>query len=180
MDKEKMSFYSLLFDEEIYYIVDDLKTSLQTEEIDTSFTLEPASSAESLDDVFSDVVYLGNNASKLCLLVYYPGEEWIIVRDKLFLEKILASVHLSFDKTALINIAGLGSKRFTDIHQRMPGNNFIGFGLPVTFTEKFPTDTMFRHQGSKIIFSASGLTDIAMDKNKKSVLWKNLKEMFGL
>jgi len=174
MNKESLAFYTSIFGNDLYLIREE--ETIAGEE--TPVYIEKGNSPEFEDT--SDLFFFGDNSARLTILVNYSSDEWIIARDKLFLEKILVSVQLSLDKTALINISRSPHKSISGIISRLPKNNVIAFGLDQSFTENMEFDKVLEVGKTKVIFTTDNLMEIAMDKGKKMVLWKNLKEMFGL
>ena len=180
MEKELHHFYASVFEDELYFIREEKGLSLSAESHEDYIKSEDVTNEIIETNDTSDIIFYGDNSSKLCILVDYPSEEWIISRDKMFLEKILGSVQLSIEKTALINVSKTNYKSITSIQKHLPENNFIAFGMNRLFIEDLEYDKICVHGKSKFVVNSANLMDIAMDKGKKMLLWKNMKEMFGL
>ena len=174
MGNEELGFLASFLNEGI--VIDDYLHQAKYPE-DT-----PAvSKAEESEEVFvSDILFKGNNSSKVAVCVLYENEEWITVRDKLFLEKILTAVGLSMETIALVNLKNSNYKSIIQIGERLKGNKIITLGIPSALVKDFPLNEISQKNGQDYLCINWNLTDIAMSKDKKNVLWKKLKSLFEL
>jgi hypothetical protein len=62
----------------------------------------------------------------------------------------------------------------------MKGSKIIAIGLPESFTTDIEKNSISSLANQEFLSVEWGLTEISMSKEKKGVLWKNLKLLFGL
>ncbi|MBT4340184.1 MAG: hypothetical protein HOD63_16460 [Bacteroidetes bacterium] len=141
----------------------------------------PLAKVEQPEEVYvADILYHGSNSSKVVFCVHYENEEWITGKDRLFLEKILGAVGLSLNSIALINLHNTSYKSILQVGKKLSDSTIISLGLPSHLVRDFNTNEVDIKNDQSYLCLAWGLTEIAMDKDKKNILWKNLKKIFNL
>lgn len=129
---------------------------------------------------YKSVEFIGENKKSTAILVEYKDARWIIEKDKMVLQKILAAVNHDFNDIALINANQLQNSDVDQIIEELECKNIIGFDINKSFIKNMTTDKLQTIGNTKILFTSFNLTDIAMSKEKKRILWTNMKEMFDL
>jgi hypothetical protein len=108
--------------------------------------------------------------------------EYLSENDEAFLMKILQAVQLTQDDIALVNAWHFQS----EVHQPEAFNNIsyktlITFGdLPeAVFFRKYLTKYQWnKDDENRVYLQVDALKEIANDRTKKQLLWKNLQEIF--
>lgn len=121
------------------------------------------------------LTYSGSNNKKVCVIVDYPHHNSIIPKDALILERILASVNLTFDDIALVNHAR-NNIHPEEIPSRIETEKLIAFG--VRNMKGYNQVQFSKHL--KALYIPDNLTTLAMSREKKVLLWQNLKVMFNI
>ncbi|MBC8344454.1 MAG: hypothetical protein ISR55_01280 [Bacteroidetes bacterium] len=174
MNKDDLVFLASFLNEGL--IIDKYLDPYEIEE-----EKEAISKVEEAEEAFvSDILFKGSNSSKVAVCVQYSDEEWISVKDRLFLDKILVAVGLSLESIALINLHNTQKKNISQVGEKLPENKIIAFGLSSSLVQDFPKNKITHKNGQDYLCVDWSLTDIAMSKEKKNVLWKNLKSLFEL
>jgi hypothetical protein len=119
--------------------------------------------------------FSGQNFKKVCVVVDYPHHESIIPKDALILERILASVNLTFEDIALVN-QSKSRIQPEDIPYHLETQKLIAFGIK---NMKQYNQVEFR-KDLKLLYCPDNLSNLAMSKEKKIILWQNLKDMFNI
>jgi hypothetical protein len=114
--------------------------------------------------------------------VYDEMAEYLSEKDEALLIKILQAVRLSPDDIALVNIHSLQNQAYN-----FTALNNISYKTLITFGET-PEAFSFRKylvkyqwntdDQNRVYLQADALKDIAYDRTKKQLLWKNLQEIF--
>ena len=137
--------------------------------------------AEEPEEVyFSDIIFKGTNSSKVAILVNYEQEEWITVKDRLFLERILEAVHLRLESVALINMHKSGFSSVEQVGKKLPENRIIALGLDPGQTASLNKNEITVINNQHYLCMQWSLSEIVMSKDMKNLLWKNLKQLFQL
>lgn len=156
-------FLSIFFNESIYAVE------------------EPEPSEEATQDQ-PEIQYKGQNKQEVLVIVYDEMAEYISEKDEALLIKILQAVRLSPDDIALVNIHSFQNQA----HNFIALNN-ISYKTLITFgetTEAMPfRKYLVKYQWNtdeqnRVYLQADALKDIAYDRIKKQLLWKNLQEIF--
>jgi hypothetical protein len=126
------------------------------------------------------VEYFGGNKKGVAIIVNYPDERWIHFKDKIILERILASAKLSFDDVALINTQFYKPESLEELHQKINTTKLIGFGVNAPFLSEFKREEPQKSPYTAVFLMNSNLEEIAMDHNKKRILWNHIKIMFNI
>jgi hypothetical protein len=124
--------------------------------------------------------FLGEFKQKLCILVSYEEAEWIIPKDKIILEKILESVNLNWEDIALFNTKSMDFKGSKHILENLKPNRMITFGPEFIKSPNIKADKVFVINDCKMLLCSDNLTTLALNRERKLVLWNNLKEMFNI
>lgn len=141
---------------------------------------EPRQPDETQD--LPEIRYKGQNKQEILVIVYDEMEEYLSEKDEALLLKILQAVRLSQDDIALVNMRSLQNQAngFAALNN-IPYKTLITFGeTPEAFSfreylvkYKWNTDDQ-----NRMYLQADALKDIAHDRTKKELLWKNLQEIF--
>ena len=126
------------------------------------------------------IEFLGANKKSVAVLVSYPDERWIYPKDKIILERILASVKLSFDDVAIINTQYFSPKSLDELVVNLPAGRIIGFATVNIFGDKITPDELAKTDKATVLMMRSSLEEIAMNVDLKRLLWNNLKLMFNI
>jgi len=178
---ENTAWLSLLFEEDLYLTekadivnkTSEFKEQVEVNENEGSYDVMEGS-------ISDDLIYFGNNSSKIGVIVYYTDHEWIRTKDQIFLNNILLPLKSSVEQIALVNIAKSKHQHISDIVEKLPGNVFFVFGIPESYYKGFACEQIENIANSKVILCSANLTDLAMDINIKRIFWKNMKSVFGL
>jgi len=122
------------------------------------------------------IEYLGNNKKSVCVLVNCSDERWIRFKEKLILGNILKALDLELEEIALVNINHLKQEVLSKFPDKLPGNKIISFGV---YYPNFELNKVIKIKNKDVLVVQDNLTEIGMSREKKGLLWKNLKEMFG-
>lgn len=171
---DELSFLANFLNEGIYFINDEIETTSKVEESSVQLVVE-----DKMPLVESNIDFFGKNNKQLCILVDYDNDEWIMPKDKMVLQKILVAVDHSFDDVSLINVNRIPDHNLENITNAIPCKRVICFGINENLAGDYEKDKVIDTVGCKLLFCSDSLTTIAMSKQKKTVLWNNLKEMFG-
>ena len=125
----------------------------------------------------SALVYFGDNAKRIALLVHYPAETHIAADHKAFLEKILQAVKVNWSDVALINLA----TQAADHPELLKGGwqKVIGFGVDHPWLQRLSPYQPFI-KGTKGMLLTESLDLIAADKARKAQLWNALQQIFSV
>ena len=129
---------------------------------------------------YKSVEFIGENKKSTAILVEYKDTRWITEKDKMVLQKILTAVNHDFNDIALINVNQLQNSDVDQIIEKIECKNIIGFDINKSFIKNLITDKLQTIGKTKTLFTSFNLTEIAMSKEKKRILWTNMKEMFGM
>jgi len=142
---------------------------------------EPEPPEEAIQDQ-PEIRYKGQNKQEVLVIVYDEMTEYLSEKDEALLIKILQAVRLTQDDIALVNIHSLQNQ----VHNFTALNN-ISYKTLITFGET-PEAFSFRKylvkyqwntdDQNRVYLQADALKDIAHDRTKKQLLWKNLQEIF--
>lgn len=124
--------------------------------------------------------FFGKNQKGVALLVNYADERWIYFKDKMILEKILASIHLTFDDVALINTHYFKPESVDQLAQQFNISKIIGFAVKDSFLKDLKREVPIKTTKAAVFLMDSDLAEIAMNTDKKRVLWNNIKIMFNI
>jgi hypothetical protein len=124
--------------------------------------------------------YFGGNKQGVAILVMYPDERWIYFKDKIILERILASVKLTFDDVALINTNFYKPESLEELTKSFNISKIIGFGINDPFLKGLKREEPVKLPKTAVFLMNSDLDEIAMNVGAKRLLWNNLKLMFNI
>jgi hypothetical protein len=173
---ENLEFFASFINEGIY-IVDLQKTPTESLKVEEPKVVYETPKVEKAQNE-TDTPFLGVDSEKLAVVVNYENTDWIPLKDKLVLEKILAAINLNIKSIALINLANTSITGYKDLLNSLKANNLIFFGTENAFNEGSKKDEVIAYNSRKLLFTTDNITRIAMSKELKKVLWKNLKLMF--
>lgn len=180
-DLSDKNWLSLFFDYDLILPVDKNNfPNSPLKENNKIYSYEADKPDVSFENLSDDLVFFGENKSKIFIIVYYAEHEWIKTKDQIFLNNILQAIKSSIDQSALINIAKSGHKHIKEIISKLPDYLVFVFGIPNELYSGFNTNSVEKYNQTKIIISPVNLTDLAMDGNQKKILWKNMKETYKL
>lgn len=143
---------------------------------------EPEQPGEATQDQ-PEIRYKGQNKQEILVIVYDEMAEFLSEKDEALLIKILQAIHLTQDDIALVNIHNLQNQ----VNGFAALNN-IAYKTLITFgetSEAFPfRKYLVKYQWNTdeqnhAYLQADALKDIAHDRAKKQLLWKNLQEIFS-
>jgi DNA polymerase III psi subunit len=126
--------------------------------------------------------YQGRNKKKIVVLVCHPDVEYSTTSQELLLRNILTAMNLSMNDIALINVAHAGKILEIDDVGKIGCEKLIAFGVgsdKLSQEEKLEFNQIMQLYNMQILMSYS-LDDLQHDKEKKMMLWRNLKVMFNL
>lgn len=169
-----LDFYADFLNEGIYILQDENNLSVIKE---PDLTYQEVESNIG-NEISKDIDFLGTNTENLAILVRYQNSEWIATKDKLVLEKILAAINLNLNNIALVNISRTSCTSFREISEKLSAKSIICFGLDPSFIERNENDKIVNIDSKNFLFTQHNLTEIAMSKDLKMILWKNLKQLF--
>jgi hypothetical protein len=124
--------------------------------------------------------FFGENKKGVVILVNYPDERWIYFKDKIILERILASIKLTFEDVALINTHFYKPESIDELSDTLSISKLIGFGINDPFLKGLKREEPEKTTKTAVFLMNSDLDEIAMDNSKKRILWNNLKVMFNI
>jgi hypothetical protein len=124
--------------------------------------------------------FFGGNKKGVAILVYYPDERWIYFKDKIILERILASIKLTFEDVALINTHFYKPGSIDELSDTLELSKLIGFGINDAFLKGLKREEPVKTSKTAVFLMNSDLDEIAMDNSKKRLLWNNIKVMFNI
>ena len=140
----------------------------------------PVKVEETKEPYTPDIEYSGDTKNGIAILVDYPTEKYILLKDKIILEKILKAVNLSMEEVALVNIY---KSQLNDIKQlclQLKVNKGIGFGLTHPVFATLKKDSLIKSDNIDMILCNESLTLLAENREKKAILWANLKSLFHI
>jgi len=124
--------------------------------------------------------FFGGNKKSVAIMVNYPDERWIYFKDKIILERILASVKLTFDDVALFNTHFFKPGSIEELSDKLKISKIIGFGINDPFVKGLKREEPEKTAKAAVFLMNSDLDEIAMNVAKKHILWNNLKLMFNI
>ena len=126
------------------------------------------------------VEFFGGNKKGVAIFVNYPDERWIYFKDKIILERILASIKLTFDDVALINTHFFKPESIENLSETLNISKIIGFGINDPFVKGLKREEPVKTAKTAVFLMNSDLDEIAMNVDKKRLLWNNIKVMFNI
>lgn len=124
------------------------------------------------------IVYEGKNLKKV-LLLYKGTSPRLPDEQHAFLGKILQAVKLDFEDVALLNTSLLTAQQYPLINE-IDAKVWLSFGVAhasLPIKENAPTYKIIKAQNASLLL-ADTLEEIEADRNKKVLLWNNLKALF--
>lgn len=124
--------------------------------------------------------YTGKNLKNILILFEDQNEEKLPSTQEVFLGKILHAVNLNFDDVAIVNTAHLEDALLEQLNHF---NAFvqISFGVKhqaLSFKADVPAYKIYK-KADKTFLLADELAVIEKEKEKKILLWNNLKSLFS-
>ena len=126
------------------------------------------------------IEYFGGYKNRVCLLVNYSDDRWIIPKDKIVLERILSAIKFDWNDIALLNVNEIKDLNLQEIINQMNPAYVISFGISRLDLSGFAKDQPEKYENCKMLIVSDSITDLSMSKERKAVLWKNLQEMFEI
>ncbi len=124
--------------------------------------------------------YFGKNLKKVLIIYENKSEEKLPSAQEIFLGKIINAVGLNFDDIALVNAAHLDDAMMEQV------NDFdalvqLSFGVKsqLLYFKPETAPYLIFNQAGKTLLLADGLDAIEKEKDKKILLWNNLKSLFS-
>ena len=133
-----------------------------------------------IPDQEKPIEFFGGNKKGVAILVNYPDERWIYFKDKLILERILASIKLTFEDVALINTHFFKPESIDILSDSLNIRKLIGFKINDPFLNDMKREEPVKTVKTAIFLMNSDLDEIAMNESKKRILWNNIKLMFDI
>jgi hypothetical protein len=149
---------------------------------DPVYVVEEPESPELPEEKEIAIQFKGKNKQEIVVMVNDEKAEYLSENEEAFLMKILQAVQLTQDDIALVNAYHFQS----EVHQpealnNIPYKTLITFGdLPeAVFFRKYLTKYLWnKDDKNRVYLQADALKEIANDRTKKQLLWKNLQEIF--
>ncbi len=187
---DKYSFLPHFMDDTIYVIKEEIPSTMPENrdetkpsmpENNTGSNQNTTNFTENSSDISTtnDILFSGNNTRDILILVEEDNEEFIGANDKIFLNKILKAIGVNIENVALVNLI---KQPVEDISRLSP----INYSTIISFTHQFPSfltlDATDRYtskniNGKNVVFCHK-LKDINNDREKKVMLWEQLKRLF--
>ena len=136
--------------------------------------------SEVISDEAANIIFLGNNANKIIILVNSTAAIYLPDEDLNFLLGILSACKLSMADIALVNVANNPAISYTEITGQFKAKKIILFG---TEPEAIGLPLQFPHYqiqqfNNQVYLSSVSLTELQADKEEKLKLWNCLKRIF--
>jgi hypothetical protein len=149
---------------------------------DPVYVVEEPETPELPEEKKTAISFRGQNKQEIIVIMHDEHAEYLSENDEAFLMKILQAVQLTQDDIALVNAWHFQS----EVHQPEAFNNIsyktlITFGdLPeAVFFRKYLTKYQWnKDDENRVYLQVDALKEIANDRTKKQLLWKNLQEIF--
>lgn len=142
--------------------------------------VENSASAEEEVTPPKPIAYEGQNLKKVLLLYKGPTPQ-ISDAQRTFLGKILQAVKLDFEDVALVNANLLTDDQFSLLNEFDPkvwlSFDFTHDDLPIKENQSFYK--IFKTKNTSFLLAHS-LDEIEADRDKKVLLWNNLKSLFSI
>ncbi len=177
----EQNFLSLFLEEGIYVV--EQKTEKAEESVEETIIVEPNEEEQHEEESLEEsklLDHFGNNKKSFAFLLDYECEEHISIKDKLVLDRVIAAVNLTYEDIAIINLSKYNIHQFNDLHNLLQNKYYIGFKLSSNFRMEYPQNELQKLQDATLIFLDFSIAEMAMSKEQKMILWKSLKEIFGL
>lgn len=128
----------------------------------------------------ANIVFLGNNAKKIVVLINSSQAIYLPDEELNFLLGILTACKLSMADIALVNVAKNPSISYTEITGQFKAEKIILFG---TEPEAIGLPLEFPHYqiqkfNNQVYLSSVSLNGLQADKEEKLKLWNCLKKIF--
>ncbi len=126
------------------------------------------------------IIYEGKNLKKV-LLLYKGADKQLPSAQRDFLGKILQSVNLNFEDIALVNTHILSTEQFPLLN-KMEAKVWLSFGVTheaLDIKENTPYYKIIKTENTSLLL-ANALEEIETDRDKKVLLWNNLKSLFNI
>jgi len=172
MENKDYSFLPFLLNDTIYLVNEDKPASKVEEIIEDE--------KDRTNKVQTNITWQGKNKQQVVILIKNSNEQYLNTSQRDLMAKILAAVNLDFDDIAIINLAHYNQKFSIDKLTEPGAHYLISFGVAqedIKMDRNFILDEIFSRGNIKLLFTAS-LENIEIDRNKKILLWNNLKKMF--
>lgn len=168
----------LFFTETVYIVPEEQQPGGSDKEIDGS---EKTTSNTEVNTTLplSSIPYAGQNLKKILILFENKLGKELPVNEQDFLGKVLQAVNLSFDDVALVNIHLLEQTAYLLLSQ-FEASIWLSFGvvrdsLPVN--ANVPLYEIAKANKTSLLL-ADSLEEIERNRDKKVLLWNNLKILF--
>ena len=128
----------------------------------------------------TNIVFLGNNANKIIILVNSTTTIYLPDEDLNFLLGILSACKLGMADVALINMAKNPAVQYKDISDQLNAEKIILFGMEpeiIGLPLQFP-HYQIQQFNNQVYLSSVSLTELMADKEEKLKLWNCLKKIF--
>ncbi len=136
--------------------------------------------SEVISDEAANIVFLGNNAKKIIILVNSTAAIYLPDEELNFLLGILTACKLSMADVALINMAKNPAIQYKDISNQLKAEKIILFGIEpeaIGLPLQFPPYQIQKFN-NQVYLSSASLTGLQADKEEKLKLWNCLKKIF--
>lgn len=181
---------SLLLDEEIYVLNDEIKTAPKQAPTDSTpevKTIEPAPTNEVKTTVVQKTTpppieqksfdYLGENNKYILVIVNNPTEKFLNATDLGFLTKIMGAKKWTLDDVAIVNMAKYEKLDFENLKSFFACSKIVTFGFnPAVLNIDGAVANKKSMYKNVAVLGTWDLPKLQDDVAKKTVFWNQLKE----
>jgi hypothetical protein len=128
-----------------------------------------------------EIKFLGNNHSKVLIIVNNKDVAFVNDLEMLFLTNVLNACNLKIDDVCLMNIYSFPIEKYREILKELNSKITVMFDVePVHFG--LPVNSAFQIKKSDdlIYMYAPSLLEIEKEKELKHKLWSSLKQIFSI
>ncbi len=154
MESASDIFYKLFYNEEIYVCREDLKVN---------------NASLSRDEKLRETDK--NSNAKVLILFYETQSHKLIPKEELVLRNILRAIKISWEDIHLVNTFMHRDANLEEILNQHPAKWILAINIPDSLKSQLEQSQV------KWIFLPTSLTELAMDRELKILLWKQLQKM---
>lgn len=167
------NFYNILFSEELYLVNEPAADYTPAEEPDAHVPDNSASTGPAF-------TVSGLSNAPTLVLFSYPAQPGISGEDQDFLSRVLGAARQPFEQVARLNVSSYPQLRWEDIAKASPASFVLAFGVPAPCLPEGMKDGEIYTIDNKRVVCAAPLGEIAVNNNRKKMLWDALKEIYNL
>lgn len=149
---------------------------------DPVYVVEEPESPELPEEKEITIPFKGQNKQEIMVIVNDEKAEYLSENEEAFLMKILQAVQLTQEDIALVNAWHFQSEAHqSEVLNNIPYKTLIVFGdmSEAVFFRKYLAKYQWnKDDENRVYLQADALKEIANDRTKKQLLWKNLQEIF--